>query len=76
MIINKESPFQPGDPVKPEYFEGRKQLIEEYLLFLNQSTYGNPQHLFINGKRGMGKSSFADYLISCAKNRFDWNTCI
>ena len=71
MIINKESPFQPGDPVKPEYFEGRKQLIEEYLLFLNQSTYGNPQHLFINGKRGMGKSSFADYLISCAKNRFD-----
>jgi len=55
MIINKESPFQPGDPVKPEYFEGRKQLIEEYLLFLNQSTYGNPQHLFINGKRGYGK---------------------
>ena len=39
-----------------------KFLTVTHIRHLNQVLYGIPQHFFINGKRGMGKSSFALYL--------------
>ncbi|MDR0912533.1 MAG: ATP-binding protein [Methanobrevibacter sp.] len=63
----KESPFQPGRPVDPNKFKGRIENITEVTRYLKQVVNGNPQHLFLTGKRGMGKSSFARYIGEIAK---------
>lgn len=57
----KNSPFQPESPVRPENFEGRKWIINKNSPYLNQGANGTPTHFFIKGKRGMGKTSLADY---------------
>jgi len=66
-LIDKESPFQPGQPVDPNKFKGRIENIKEVTRYFKQVTNGNPQHLFLTGKRGMGKSSFARYMVEIAK---------
>jgi len=66
-LADKESPFQPGIPVDPNKFKGRLENIEEVTRYLKQVTNGNPQHLFLTGKRGMGKSSFARYIGEIAR---------
>jgi len=69
-LIDKQSPFQPEEPVKPENFQGRKEIIEKYLPYIKQSANGNSQHFFITGKRGMGKTSLAAYLNEYAKHKY------
>ena len=54
MRIN---PFRPGNTADPEFFVGRVKEIETYLESLNQSKFGNPQHIAIMGERGIGKTS-------------------
>jgi hypothetical protein len=66
-LDDKESPFQPGKPVDPNYFKGRKENIKEVSKYLKQSVSGDSQHFFITGKRGIGKSSFARYIGEIAK---------
>lgn len=70
MESDKPSPFQPGEPVRPEKFEGRTSIIEEYKNYLMQVVNGNPQHFFITGKRGMGKTSLANFISNIAKNDY------
>jgi len=53
----EKNPFRPGNTVEPEYFVGREKEIKTYLKSLNQSKFGNPQHIAIMGERGIGKSS-------------------
>ncbi|MDR2623807.1 MAG: ATP-binding protein [Methanobrevibacter sp.] len=66
-IVDKESPFQPGQPVDPDKFKGRKENIKEISRYLKQISNGKHQNFFINGKRGIGKSSFARYMGEVAK---------
>ncbi|MDR0912667.1 MAG: ATP-binding protein [Methanobrevibacter sp.] len=66
----KISPFQPQDPVVPEKFEGREEIIEFYLPYLYQSSKSIPQHFFISGKRGMGKTSLANYFKDIAEKKY------
>lgn len=68
-FIDKISPFQPEEPVFPENFEGRKEIIEKYLPYLNQSVNGRSQHFFVTGKRGMGKTSLASYFKEIAERK-------
>ncbi|WP_297898247.1 ATP-binding protein [Methanobrevibacter sp.] len=68
--FNKISPFQPEEPVEPEKFEGRKNIIEKNLPFLNQAANGIPTHFFIKGKRGMGKTSLASYFKDIAERKY------
>ncbi|MDR3062597.1 MAG: hypothetical protein LBU40_00470 [Methanobrevibacter sp.] len=68
-LTDKTSPFQPQGPVDPENFEGRKEIIEKYSPYLNQSAHGIPQHFFIFGKRGMGKTSLAGYFKDYSERR-------
>ena len=72
MLSDKPIPFKPGYPVDPENFEGRVELIEESLNYLKQAEFGIPQHFFINGKRGMGKSSFAKYIAFMAEKKYNF----
>lgn len=66
-LADKESPFQPGKPVDPNKFKGRKENIKEVSRYLKQAMAGDSQHFFITGKRGLGKSSFARYMGEIAK---------
>ncbi|KZX14100.1 ATP-binding protein [Methanobrevibacter filiformis] len=70
QLLDKISPFQPQDPVDPEKFEGRKEVIETYLPYFNQASQGRPLHFFITGKRGMGKTSLASYFKDMAERKY------
>lgn len=51
-------PFFPNRPVQdPEYFEGRKEQVDEAVDALFQIMSNNPKHFVITGDRGIGKSS-------------------
>ena len=69
-IGKRNSPFEPGVPVSPEYFKGRSNIIEEIIRYFPAISLGRPQHFFIMGKRGFGKSSLAKYVLNYAKNDY------
>lgn len=71
MISEKISPFEPRQPVSPEKFEGRMNIIEDYTRHLALAVNGRPQHFYLNGNRGIGKSSVATYLLEYAKVRYN-----
>ena len=73
-ISEKESLFQPGQPVSPDRFEGREDIIKEILKYFPAVRSGNPQHFFITGKRGMGKTSLANYISDFAHNNYSMVT--
>lgn len=58
-----ESPFEPGHPASPDNFKGRTEDITKIKRYLPKvKNQGIPQHFFITGKRGMGKTSFVKYI--------------
>ena len=67
--LDKESPFQPGKPVSPDYFKGRTKIIKKILRYLNKAEKCDVQHYFITGKKGMGKTSLAKYVQDFVKDR-------
>lgn len=73
-ISEKESLFQPGQPVSPDRFEGREDIIKDILKYFPAVKSGNPQHFFITGKRGMGKTSLANYISDFARNNYSMVT--
>ena len=58
----KESLFQPGQPVNPDRFKGRVEIIQEILKYFPAVKSGNPQHFYVMGRRGMGKTSLANFI--------------
>ncbi|MGL6299185.1 MAG: ATP-binding protein [Methanobacteriaceae archaeon] len=68
-LIEKISPFQPEEPVHPENFEGRKEIIEKYMPYINESAKGRARHFFVTGTRGMGKTSLASYFSDIAERK-------
>ena len=73
-ISEKESLFQPGQPVSPDRFKGREDVIQNILRYFPSVKSGNPQHFFITGKRGMGKTSLANYISDLARNNYSMVT--
>ena len=73
-IFDKESLFQPGQPASPDRFKGREDIIEDILKYFPSVKSGNPQHFFITGKRGMGKTSLANNISGFAKNNYSMVT--
>lgn len=66
-----ESPFEPGRPVSPDNFKGRKEDINKIIKYLPKvKNQGAPEHFFITGKRGMGKTSFINYVSRKAEDDF------
>ena len=65
------NPFFPGHPVSPDYFIGRNREIDKILRYLPRVIeQGIPEHFFITGKRGMGKTSFVNYISNIARDEF------
>lgn len=70
----KESLFQPGQPVSPDRFKGREEIINEIISYFPSIINGNPQHFFITGKRGMGKTSLANFISDVANKNYSMVT--
>lgn len=66
-MIKGDSPFTPGKPVPLELFVGRENKLEELIRYINQSSSGRQENIFIIGDRGIGKSSLAHLLRSIAE---------
>lgn len=75
MVLNilefNESPFDPGHPVSPEKFKGRQDDVKKILRYIPKIiNQKRPEHFFITGKRGMGKTSFVDYISKIVEENF------
>ncbi|RPF51008.1 MULTISPECIES: ATP-binding protein [Methanobrevibacter] len=73
-IETRESLFQPGQPVSADRFKGREEIIEEILKYFPSVKSGNPHHFFITGKRGMGKTSLANFISDFANKNYSMIT--
>lgn len=62
LSIDRESPFQPGKPVSPHYFKGRYSSIQKILRYYNNARHNDVQHFFLTGKKGIGKTSLAEFV--------------
>lgn len=62
MGIPKINPFNPNSPVHPGMFSGRLTEIEKLEATLLQTGSGNPANFLITGERGIGKTSFMNYI--------------
>ncbi len=69
--IFPDSPFEPGRPVSPRKFKGRMNDTQKILRQIPRAIRdGMPEHFFIIGKKGMGKTSFVRYVASQAEDNF------
>ena len=67
------NPFLPGYPIYPSNFVGRKKDVETILRYLPRVIQqGIPEHFFVTGKRGMGKTSFVQYVANIAEKDYDF----
>ena len=62
LSIDRESPFQPGKPVSPYYFKGRHSSIQKIIRYYNNARNCDVQHFFLTGKKGIGKTSLAEFV--------------
>ena len=66
------NPFLPGYPIYPSNFVGRSKDVETILRYLPRVIrQGIPEHFFITGKWGMGKTSFIQYVASIVEKDYN-----
>ena len=66
------NPFLPGHPTSPDNFFSRKDDIAKITSYLPcVIAQGIPEHFFITGKRGMGKTSFVKYVAKIAEYKYN-----
>ncbi|MDR2623387.1 MAG: hypothetical protein LBC39_02270 [Methanobrevibacter sp.] len=51
--MDKESLFQPERLVDPENFEGKKEIIETNIIYLNQASKRYTTHFLIRSRKGI-----------------------
>ena len=73
--LPKESPFSPGKPVPVEYFVARRKEIERLERAIQQTASGRNENIFIEGERGIGKSSLARFIRYLAGKNHDMIGC-
>ena len=73
-ISYKESYFEPEQPVSVDRFKGRENVIHEIIKYFPSIQSGNPQHFFISGYKGMGKSSLAHMIANIAETDYSMVT--
>ena len=74
QVERKESLFQPGQPVSADRFKGREEVIQEILRYFPAVRHQNPQHFFVMGKRGMGKTSLANFISDYVSKKYSMVT--
>lgn len=71
MQFMKYNPFKPNGMMPPGAFIGRISELEAVESAYFQTKHGNPQHFFITGERGIGKSSLLLVNEDVAKGEMD-----
>ena len=66
-----ETPFQPANPVRPENFKGRKEVIHKIIRYTPNALKKEAQHFFLTGNKGMGKTSISDFVINYVQEEFN-----
>lgn len=70
--IFPDSPFEPWRPASPENFKGRIEDRDKILRRIpHVIKHGRSEHFFISGKRGMGKTSFINYVSRIAEDDYN-----
>lgn len=66
-----DSPFEPGRPVSPRKFKGRLKDTQIILRQIPRTIRnGMPEHFYVTGKKGMGKTSFVRYVARQAEDNY------
>lgn len=66
-----ETPFQPSNPVRPENFKGREDVIRKILRYVPNALNCEAQHFFLMGNKGMGKTSISDFIINYVQEEYN-----
>lgn len=56
------NPFDPSRPIDPVKFVGRSREVRELEAALSHAKRDRPRHFLITGERGVGKTSFLNYI--------------
>lgn len=62
MPDHRVNPFKPGAPVSPGMFVGRTKELDRFIKGFAQVTAGRPENFLLVGERGIGKTSFLNYI--------------
>jgi AAA ATPase domain len=65
------NPFAPSRPISPGQFVGRHAEIRELEAALAHAKQCRPRHFLMTGNRGVGKTSFLDYIRRKANGTID-----
>ena len=69
------SPFTPGQPIRFEFFTGRKKEIDRLSSMIKSSVKGNLKIGFISGERGIGKRSLASMIYHISEVKYNVVGC-
>lgn len=61
--------YSPQDPVNPEYFAGRNEVLKKLKKIMTDSVLGKAENAEIHGLRGIGKTSLVNKLIGEAPEK-------
>ena len=67
-MASRINPFTPHEPTRPGSFIGRRKEIEELEAALSHTQRGRLRHFLITGDRGVGKTSFLDFIRQAARS--------
>ena len=62
LSIDRKSPFQPSKPVYPYFLKRIYASIQKILRYYNNARNHDMQHFFLTGKKGIGKTSHAEFV--------------
>ena len=62
QINELETPFQPSNPVRPEYFKGRKDITNKIIRYMPNALNNQPQLFFLTGKKVWEKHPYVTML--------------
>lgn len=65
----QNSPFTPGNPVATELFVGRETQVLEIMRYIEQSSHGRAENIFLVGERGIGKTSVSSFIRYWAQTK-------
>ncbi|MCF7936350.1 MAG: ATP-binding protein [Synergistales bacterium] len=71
-IVKEYSPFTPGIPVPPEHFVGRQEETRRIARTAQRAlAAGSVERIFVEGPRGMGKSSLCTFAATAVEKDND-----
>ena len=74
MNFDRDSLFQSGQLVIPYKFKGKEDILKDIFKYFPSVNNGNVKHFFIIGKRGMDKTSLANFISKFGEKNYSMIT--